>query len=93
MFENSGKIYNNFRTCTIITATCNFFTHDLIRQSNPTFLSDVVVINYKTGLELPSFYLFMFSYTVWHAVHGLPLSFHGSCLARKTKTGGLKRCF
>ena len=27
----------------------------------------------------------MFSYTVWHAFHGLPLSFHGSCLARKKK--------
>ena len=49
MFENSGKIYNNF-----------FF-----------------FFNYKTGLELPSFYL--------HAFHGLPLSFHGSCLARKNK--------
>ena len=50
MFENSGKIYNNF-----------FF----------------FFFNYKTGLELPSFYL--------HAFHGLPLSFHGSCLARKKK--------
>ena len=41
--------------------------------------------NYKTGLELPSFYL--------HAFHGLPLSFHGSCLARKKKKRQRQKVF
>ena len=36
----------------------------------------------------------MFSYTVWHAFHGLPLSFHGSLLAReKQKKAALKGVF
>ena len=37
MSENCGKIYNNFCARTIITATWNVLTHDLIRQSNRTF--------------------------------------------------------
>ena len=33
-WRHMKTLYNNFCALTIITATCNFFTHDLIRQSN-----------------------------------------------------------
>ena len=51
MFENSGKIYNNFF----------FFFFQLQNGFRTSFL------------------------IFYHAFHGLPLSFHSSCLARKKK--------